>query len=365
MRPWIAGIVLGLACATAPASFTGAFDGLQSDLTAASAALTGQTDPVAVKQKKAVDRSVAAVVAYSTSLGKDLSTALKVSRLLEKAFPAEDPLLGTFDGVLDDLETGIGEVRSLLADETELLLGAKRAAAEKALASVDGSLALAGISSTRTDRTALLKKAEHAATAARKALRRGAKSGFQGPLNGSFEEPGVAVNSAAYWTVTLSGGTVLSSVNPHSTYGPIADGIYDLDMGLDNGFGANIISARQDGVLLSRSHRLLFDYDLNLLIYSCGQGSPLNAGADASVKLEVLFILEDPSTTVVLFSRELSEIPRTGLYTIDAVAGQAVDLPYLPSRGTLVFRVTGDILDCGTIITGSKGHVRIDHIRVE
>jgi hypothetical protein len=350
------GVVLAFAVGTASAAFTGSLGGFQANLATASTELTGLSDAASVKQKKAVDRSLAAVLAYSTSLGKDMATSVKVARLLEKSFPPEAPLLAAFDGVLDGLEGDVVVVRDALAAEAALLTGAKEAAAEAAVASVDASLLLAGLSSTRTERAGLLRKAEKRATGARKALRRGALAGFQGPLNGSFEEEGATPYEAAYWMTAKSGGSIFASVGSRSGSGVLSHGVYDLHMSLDDDTGTNVLSARQDGVLLTRSHRLLFDYAVNLSVNGCPGGGPF---------AEVLFTMEDPSVTVVLWSRDLSEIPKTGNFNIATVLDQAVDVPFLPSRGTLMFRVTAPVLNCTGIFSGSTGTVSFDHIRVE
>jgi hypothetical protein len=361
MRSITVGVVLGLAVASASAAYTGALTGFQADLTAASAGLSGLTDPVSVQQKKAVDRSIAAVLAYSTSLGKDLSTAGKIARLLEKPFPPEAPLLATFDGTLDGLETEVLGVRDLLANETQLLSGPKRSAAESALASVDGSLVLAGVSSTRTLRAGLLKKAEHRASAARRSLRKGARAGFQGPVNGSFEQLGGNAN-AAYWSPTTNFPAVIGNV----TSGTIPDGLHHVWFFFPVRGDTVPITASlsQSGVLLSRTRRILFDYSATVTVGLC-TGGP-DVGQKGTMKLEVLFLMEDPAVTVVLWTRDFP-----AGQTSETVANQAVDLPFLPSAGSLIFRVTANWVSCRAGPSNpaqgfvSFGSVYIDHVRVD
>jgi len=361
MRAAMVCTFLALAIGTSPAAFTGALDGFQSNLAAASADLSGSTDPDSIRRKRAVDRSLVAVLAFSPSLAKDMTTAVKVARLLEKAYPPEDALLGAFDGVVDGLEVEVVEVRDQLAAEALLLPARKRAAAEAGLASVDGLLVLAEISSTRAGRTSLLKKAERRAFAARRSLRRGARAGFQGPVNGSFEGQGASASEAAFWDHT---GSHPRFGNP-SVYrldnGTAANGTADMYMNGENwAFGSldHRATLSQDNVLLSRSRRLLFDYGADVFVPSCTSGA--NLGDEGVGRLEVLFSLDDPAVLVPLWSRDFPVGD-----TIESVAGQVVELPFLSSPGTLIFRVTTTYVLCDSLGTYSDVNIRIDNVRVE
>ena len=368
MRIPLAIAVLGIAAAASPAAFTVALGSLQGDLTAASAGLAGLTDHDSVLRKKAVDRSLAAVLAYSPSLLKDLATSVKVSKFLERVYPPGDALLGTLDGALDGLEVAVVADRDTLAEEASLLTGTKKSAADSAVASVDGTLVLAGLSSTRAARAGLLKQAGSRSASARRALRKGAAAGYQGVLNGSFETPGATIYLAEDWIRTGIGPAFGNQSVNRRTAGTATHRIADVLIDGENGgasISPHVASLSQAGVLLSRSSRLLFDYTVAANVAHCTSGP--SDGLEADCRLDVLFSLDSPSVTVPLWSRSFP-----GGVTNESVPGQAIDLPFLPSAGTLIFRVTTSWVTCapgGSYPQGftisSDLNITLDNIRVE
>jgi hypothetical protein len=74
---------------TSRAAFTSHFSDLHDELEVRSAALAGNPDKTAQKQKKACDKAIAAIEKEVDSLGDDLKTAGKVAKTLIKAFPEE------------------------------------------------------------------------------------------------------------------------------------------------------------------------------------------------------------------------------------------------------------------------------------
>ena len=88
VRAFLAAVLL-IAAPGVRAAYSDNFDALRSELAARSEALSGSTDKTGQKQKKAVDKAIAAIDKASDTLATDIKTAGKVAATLEKAFPEE------------------------------------------------------------------------------------------------------------------------------------------------------------------------------------------------------------------------------------------------------------------------------------
>lgn len=123
----LAGLMSGLV-PSAMAAYTDNFDDLLVELQARSVILEGSTDPVERRQKKACDKSIAAIMKEADSLADDLKTQRKVALTLTRAFPDElargfapggaipgdlDVLLGgSFDGLLADVQADLDALQT-------------------------------------------------------------------------------------------------------------------------------------------------------------------------------------------------------------------------------------------------------------
>jgi hypothetical protein len=83
------GLWLGTASVATAAPFTSHLDPLIGELQARSAALTGTTNKIEIKQKKAIDKILASFEKDSLSFLTDLKLAAKAAKALAKAFPEE------------------------------------------------------------------------------------------------------------------------------------------------------------------------------------------------------------------------------------------------------------------------------------
>jgi hypothetical protein len=109
----------------ASAAFTDHFDVLLDELESRSAALSGSTDPVERRQKKAADKSIAAINKDADSLSDDLKTARKVAKTLIKAFPNEFSMaLGPQGALGGNLDLLLGQALDGLGSDVEAALDA-------------------------------------------------------------------------------------------------------------------------------------------------------------------------------------------------------------------------------------------------
>ncbi len=337
---------LTLAAATAAAApFTAHFDALRAAMEARSAALGGATGPDEVRQRNACVRSLGRLVAYSGSVGTDLKVAGRIARALEKAFPGDDPLLDGLSGALDGLEGELAPHREILAVEVSLLSGVARERAAKGLALADVLVDRAGLAESRALRARFLGSALRKILATRTALRGGGTPGFQGPLNASFEDEdpfavfpdpdGVVLRNASNSFVgyldlwkTAGGAAARTGIGaPHGVAKASVGASYNTNTGYHRG------SLFQEGVNLSRSRRLRFEWELSGRIGS-GAACP-TTGEYARVLVEVRF--SAPSgTTATLLRLELEPNSTDGYFNYGTTTAVA-DLPYLPEPGTLSF----------------------------
>jgi hypothetical protein len=122
-------LVAGMLCAnSARAAFDSSnFETLLAELQSRSLTLSNSTDKAEIKQKKACDKAIKAIVKPTKDLGTDIKTAGKVAKTLAKAFTNE------FDGVtrkraiaslngISNLEDLLFNVYSGLATDVETIL---------------------------------------------------------------------------------------------------------------------------------------------------------------------------------------------------------------------------------------------------
>lgn len=338
---WVA-----LAAASAGAApFTAHFVALRAAMEARLVALESAPEPDAVRQRNACVSSLGRFIAYSGSVDTDLKVAGKVAKALEKAFPPGDPLLDELSGALDGLEGELAPHRDILVVEISLLSGAAKEKAAKGLALADVLVDRADLAATRALRARYLGSALKKILATRRALRGAGTPGFQGPLNGSFEdedpfavfpEPGgVMIRNASnsfagyldLWK-TAGGAVARTGIGaPHGVAKASVGASYSINTGYHPG------SLFQEGVNLSRSRLLRFEWELS---GTMGTGEYCVAtGKYKRALVEVRF--SAPSgTTATLLRLDLEPNAANGTFNYGTTSA-VVELPYLPEPGTLTF----------------------------
>jgi hypothetical protein len=118
--------------------------------------------PVSTEQKparKALDKALRAHAGTSADLGGDLLMAGKMDKALAIGFPGDTTLDAILEDLIDNLEATLVEERDDVADLIEVLEdGSPKDKAAAKLASADTLLGQAGAASTRSQRTALLRR---------------------------------------------------------------------------------------------------------------------------------------------------------------------------------------------------------------
>jgi hypothetical protein len=384
MAGWVA-LAVGDAGA---APFTEHFAALRASLEARRDSLNGASDADSAKRRAACVKSLGLLVGFSDSASTDLKTSGKVAKALEKAFPADDPLLVDLDGVLDGLEGEIAAPRAILVTEISLLAGARQSKASKGLGLSDVLADKADLAPTRALRAKYLGKALKKVLATRRALRGGGTPGSQGPRNPSFEDSdpfavfpdpdGVLIRNSSnaivgyldQWRTAGGAGAKSGAGAPHGVTKGGVGAAYSTNTGYHPG------TLFQDGVNLSRSRVLRFEWELTGNIKSkCS-----TTGEFVRARLDLKFVALS-GTTITLWSTEQAPTNEvTGSFNV-ATTSEVVELPFIPEPGTLGFFADVAVPPCppppppppgtppGTNPTNAVGSwsyfMYVDNIRVE
>ena len=231
------------------AAYTDDFDALRAELAARSEALAGSTDKTEQKQKKAVDKAIAAIDKASDSLATDIKTAGKVATTLQKAFPEEfiDTALrsapagllatslyeltyDTFENLADDIYAALTAVQAAVDGMPE---GDKKNGAQHALESAFNLYEDAYAADSFKDAAKLLGMALKNILKAAKA----AGSGGPGP-GGEALTATIQIGAAAPITLTaeVSGGEWVQNTGVLDIGGSKASPSSSLTVSLCQGF---------------------------------------------------------------------------------------------------------------------------------